>query len=276
VRASSRNLNQVSVSGSELAQGQLVALQRVETLRRSETIELLLLVANSVVLHDDGAGKVTEKVKLEPASLHGHIGVEVLRVHGLTLVKGLLVMVHVVHEGSHVTLANLVDLLLEDLGISGDSGAVAGVGSDEGVAEHCVLLEVSLHTEVALADLLMELLRHVTFRHHDPGAGANELLEHISRGSVLAALGNNQVLDGLVASVQGEDIVDGVIVVGANAIETFVKEALVDFLLGFGNLLERSVKLIHHLEETSGDSLFELSAFVVQQGKFARLGLGLD
>jgi len=56
--------------------------------------------------------------------------------------------------------------------------------------------------------------------------------------------------------------------VGANALKAFFKKVLVDLFFGLGDLLKSSFELVINLEETSCNSLFNISTLSVELCKF--------
>ena len=167
----------------------------METLADLETIKLLLLVANSVVFNDNAASKVAQELKLELATFHWDGRVEILRVKSLAFAENLFVLVHVFNKRSQIAIANLVNLLFENLSVTSNLGAVAIVCDDQIVTETSEFPDIIFHANVSLCNLAAELFSYKGFSHHDPSACSNKLSEDLGLGCVLTSLGNNKVLN---------------------------------------------------------------------------------
>jgi len=127
------DLDHVGVLLTELAEVKSTSEESVVLQRSNKAIELLLLVTLSVLLDDDGAGKVLEEVGTE--SLHGlrRAASGEAVIDTLASAEGTLVLLEVVQESLGTALRKLLDLSNESIVVrlseGGDflAGEVLGV-----------------------------------------------------------------------------------------------------------------------------------------------------
>ena len=82
-----------------------------------------------MVFHNDAGGQMAQQVLLEVGHVHLCVGGHEVLEQGASLSEMLLVLVHIVKQLAEFILTKLVNLLLEDLGITVDLGAITTEGS---------------------------------------------------------------------------------------------------------------------------------------------------
>jgi hypothetical protein len=173
VRVLNENLDHVSVLCAELTQVQASAEQTVVLKRGDETVKLFLLVAEAVLLHDDGASKVLEQVRAEGLHSLRAAAVGEGAVDALSCVIGLLVVLEVGDDVLSRAISQIADASNELLEfVAGEVGDIAArevslvsvAGLSKGASLSCCklilftvgdvlsvsLLEISLNSEDVL------------------------------------------------------------------------------------------------------------------------------
>jgi len=95
---------------------------------------------------------MTQEFDTERVHLDRSHTTKIVRVKFSALVEGLLMHVDIVHELGHIARTNLVDLFLENFGITSQVLEVLAIGRDKVIAKSCVLTHIGLSSGIFLGN----------------------------------------------------------------------------------------------------------------------------
>ena len=276
--------HQARVGTRKITQGQVLVLQFCVADRSNEAIELLFLVADTVFFDDDVSSKVLEQFLAEGV-ISGFLSV-VFSVNLGFFVFLLGAGVDVSKKLLHFTLFDVMELLRVNFIVS--RGILVVSSKAVLLGNFAVLFELLLSgTELITGDLGKDLRLHGGLGIHESSTGREKGLETLfSVDNIRVALipSNTShdliILEGRKSVNEGKRIEDRLamlsIVHSLQFRNITVHQVVVDFLLGFGDLLEGLIELVHNLDVASLNSFGKVGAALVKSLELTGVGHSTD